>query len=380
MVDTAHLKDLIVAGVSRFVGKVFLSADPTADLEAATKHYVDQKADTDAAIIDATYVKRSGDTMSGPLTLSGAPTTNLHAATKKYVDDNKAVIPVVKGTQTETPADWTGNIDVDELYDGLTIAYYLPRTSAANVTLNLTLSDGTTTTGAKEVYATGTTRMSTHYAAGSTVMLTYWSAGSILINGTATATDRWTGADQNSNTIGEYAGVCTAGPIGIARYSLILQVDETHWESLVTASSTGTSKTMNTHGFMLTTMLYQSGSTVAAGSNSANSSTWLSYSFDTRYSTNGGLFSAAGRPFYLVGTISGGKFYLKSTTWWADALPATDDGYVYWYVGIMYSSYQCSLSPVHPLYQWVGNGWKEVNALTLELLDRVSALEAALQA
>lgn len=71
MVDTAHLKDLLVAGVSRFVGKVFLSADPTSDLEAATKHYVDQKSDSDQATIDTKYVKRSGDTMTGVLTAKG---------------------------------------------------------------------------------------------------------------------------------------------------------------------------------------------------------------------------------------------------------------------------------------------------------------------
>ena len=312
--------------------------------------------------------------------ISTATQTALDAKADK-TDLENSKIHLVMGTQTETTKDWTGEIDVDELYDGLTILYYLPRTSASNVTLNLTLADGTTKTGAKEVYVTNSTRMGTHYGAGATILLTYWSAGSILINGTATATDRWTGADYwNSNTIGEYAGACTAGSFGMARYSLIAQVDETHWESLVATSGSETSKAMNTHGFMLTTMFYQSGGNIASGSNSANGSTWLTGSFDTRYSTNGGSFSAAGRPFYLVGTISGGKFYLKPTTWWADSLPSTNDGYVYWYVGIMYSTYQCTLTSEHPIYQWIRNGWHEVSDLTLDLLARVSALEAALQA
>lgn len=112
-------------------------------------------------------------------------------------------IITVKGTQTETTASWTGAINIPALYDGLTIAYYLPRTSASNVTLNLTLSDGTTT-GAIPVYVTSTTRMGTHYGAGSTIILTYWSAGSILVNGTATTEDRWTHGDywqSNSNTV-----------------------------------------------------------------------------------------------------------------------------------------------------------------------------------
>lgn len=33
------------------------------------------------------YLKKSGGTLTGPLTLSGAPTSDLQAATKKYVDD-----------------------------------------------------------------------------------------------------------------------------------------------------------------------------------------------------------------------------------------------------------------------------------------------------
>lgn len=113
----------------------------------------------------------------------------------------KNTVLSVKGTQTSDTASWTGAIELDALYDGLTIAYYLPRTSASNVTLNLTLSDGTSTTGAVPVYLTGTTRMGTHYAAGSTILLTYWSSGSISVGGTATTENRWTHADYYiSNT------------------------------------------------------------------------------------------------------------------------------------------------------------------------------------
>lgn len=279
-------------------------------------------------------------------------------------------IHVVKGTQTATTASWTGEIDVDALYDGLTIAYYLPRTSAAYVTLDLTLSNGETT-GAKEVYAIGTTRMGTHYGAGSTILLTYWSAGSILINGTASATDRWVGHDRDNNTVGEYAGACTAGPFGMARYSLIMQVDESHWESLVSTSSTGTSKVKNTNGFLLTTILQQDAGTYASGVNAGQSGVWYTKSsFDTRYSTNGGQFSEAGKPFYLVGTITNDKFYLKDTTWWANELPTDDDGYVYWYVGQFFSAYQCTLSPIHPIYDYIDGGWREIveysrNAVTV---------------
>ena len=106
----------------------------------------------------------------------------------------------VKGTQTATTGTWTGTIDLPQLYDGLTIAYYLPTTGSGNATLNLTLADGTTTTGAVNVYWNGANRMTTHYPAGSTILLTYWSAGSIKVNGTATTDNRWTHCDYDSNS------------------------------------------------------------------------------------------------------------------------------------------------------------------------------------
>ena len=159
--------------------------------------------------------------------------------------------------------------------------------------------------------------------------------------------------NRDNNTIGEYAGSCKAGPFGMARYSLIMKVSEDKWEGLVATSSTGTGKTMNTHAFLLDSpILYQSGGTYAENAASSGSATWTcAQGVDTRYSFNcSNTWSETGRPLYLVGTISGGKFYLKPSAWWADALPATNDGYYYWYVGQMTSKYQFALHPLHPVY------------------------------
>lgn len=57
-------------------GDLTLKQDPTSNLHAATKQYVDNKA-----------LLKSGGTMTGNLTLKGDPTSNLHAATKQYVDN-----------------------------------------------------------------------------------------------------------------------------------------------------------------------------------------------------------------------------------------------------------------------------------------------------
>lgn len=108
----------------------------------------------------------------------------------------------VLGTQNSSTASWTGVLDgvvgagSAGLEDGLTIAYYLPYTSAANATLNLTING--TATGAIDVYYAGNTRMGTQYPAGSTILLTYWGANSISIDGTAITTARWTSADATA--------------------------------------------------------------------------------------------------------------------------------------------------------------------------------------
>lgn len=58
------------------------------------------------SLVDATYVNVSGDTMTGFLTLSADPTTNLHAATKGYVDAVAAGL----SWKTSVKAASTGNL------------------------------------------------------------------------------------------------------------------------------------------------------------------------------------------------------------------------------------------------------------------------------
>ena len=104
-------------------------------------------------------------------------------------------IPFVVGTQTVTTASWTGVAEtIEELYDGLTIKYWLPRTSASDVTLNLTLKDGSTT-GAIKCYYSDTSRLTTHFAAGNIILMTY--VVNKLINGTA-YTGWWSHAQYNT--------------------------------------------------------------------------------------------------------------------------------------------------------------------------------------
>ena len=89
-------------------GLLLLSDDPVADLGAATKQYVDalpRLVDAPAdgityARLDNTWVgavNLAGDTMAGMLTLFANPTNNMHAATKSYVDQVATVGDLYQG-------------------------------------------------------------------------------------------------------------------------------------------------------------------------------------------------------------------------------------------------------------------------------------------
>lgn len=102
----------------------------------------------------------------------------------------KGSIHNVIGTQTASTNSWTGNLtSIDALYDGLTIAYYLPYAGSGKVSLNLTLKNNVTT-GAINCYLNNDTQITTQYKGGSIVCLTYFSAGNISIDGTPTTSAR----------------------------------------------------------------------------------------------------------------------------------------------------------------------------------------------
>jgi hypothetical protein len=78
-------KYLLLTG-GTLTGKLTLAVVPTADFDAATKKYVDDKIVTVNGNF-ANYLPLAGGTLTGALTLSGDPTTALQAATKEYVDN-----------------------------------------------------------------------------------------------------------------------------------------------------------------------------------------------------------------------------------------------------------------------------------------------------
>ena len=293
---------------------------------------------------------------------------------------NTAGIYAVKGTQTSSTNAWTGNIDVDSLYDGLTIAYFLPYAGTGAATLNLTLKGGTTT-GDIEVYYAGTTRLTTHYAKGSTMILTYWSAGSVSIDGTAIATSRWTCFDYNTSNTYQVYGYGINGGVGdygVFKGTIVMEDSSGSWQSLTTATGTGTSKAKNPSGYRLGKILYYNGAAKSSGANIDSNAGYITQAFDARNSFNSGTTLTSYRALYLVGTVndSTGLFYLDDT-WWTQTLPSTQDGKVYIYLGHSYDNYRMWLAPYHPIYEYV-NGAIRLWTRDYPLMSRVSTVESSI--
>ena len=296
------------------------------------------------------------------------PDNNTYDITDAY----KSGIYTVIGTQTAATGSWTGALHgVSALYDGLTIMYYLPWAGSGNATLNLTLDDGTTT-GAINCYYGNATRLTTHYGKGCNVVMTYWSAGSIKIDGTATTDNRWiANADYTVNDTAYYirraATNVLAGANKIFPYTIIMELADGRWESIVTSSSTGTGKARNTHGFRLgQVLLMYANATYNENARVANNNLWSqdTANIDARYSFNVANNATAGflnanKPVYLVGALaSDGLFYLD-TTWWTQTLPSTEDGKLYIHIGDCTDYYRMNFNEVKPIYRYSNGAVRE---------------------
>lgn len=288
-------------------------------------------------------------------------------------DSYKSGIYTVIGTQTAATGTWTGALHgVSALYDGLTIMYYLPQAGSGNATLNLTLDDGTTTGAVNCYYSSG--RLTTHYGKGCNIVMTYWSAGSIKVDGTATTDNRWiananyTDGNSIAYVVTNYYNRFKAGPNKVFPYTIIMQCADGRWESIVTSSSTGTSKARNTHGFRLGQIaLMYANATINENNNLPDGNQVYEhktdlidhrYSFNTANNSTNGL--TASTPVYLVGSLNAtdGLFYLD-TKWWTQTLPSSEDGKLYIYLGDAYDYYRMTFRMQHPIYHYLNGMIRE---------------------
>ena len=285
--------------------------------------------------------------------------------TSAYWSDHKHNTYFVKGTQTASTHLWTGNLpEVDALYDGLTIDYYLPYAgNGTAVTLNLTLKGGSTTTGALNVYAYSTNRITTHIPAFCIGRFVYLS--NLNIAGT-NYTGWWRIYDSSpTDIVNLYEGYpyYKADSV-IYRYQLLVQKNSEYFTPLNNANNdVGTSKTMLTNvefdpfGKIY---YYNSTNTANAENNLTNTLFYHRASIDIRYTLNCGTTLTSCKNLYLkVVPQASGKVKLATGTCWAQDLPTTNDGYWYIFLGRAQNTSQVTLYSEHPVYFHDGTRLRE---------------------
>ena len=301
-----------------------------------------------------------------------ADITQIQVGSTTYdIRDGKHGAYYVKGTQTASTAAWTGNLEeVETLYEGLTIDYWLPFAgTSSNATLNLTLK-GNVLSGAIPVYYGGTSRVTTHMNANNIWQFIYQT---VTISGTS-YTGWWAtrAYDTNNNDrayILYHSGAFVADS-AVYRYQLLFQMDENKFTPLNNANNvTGTTKTMLTNvefdpfGEIL---YWESTSTINANGTITSQTGKNSFNCDLRYTFNCGQALTAHKPFYLkVSLQSNGKVKIANASPWVQALPTTADGYLYIHLGRTYSTYQLSLYPIHKVYFHDGTKIVELKNLPL---------------
>lgn len=273
--------------------------------------------------------------------------------------DNKSEIPNVIGTQTVATSAWTGEAPtITELYDGLSIRYWMPYAStSSSVTLNLTLKGGAST-GALACYFGGTSRLTTHYGAGNVITLTYclnrningtnytgWWAGANYADGTESYTVRWNSTHKVGAPIYDYK-LCMFGTDGLL-YPLTLE------------EGTGITKTVSIVEFDISSTILHYGTTTNIATEGTSGSYWYEgvTTSTLNYTANQSSGFIAYKPLYLKGKITaGGAFKLDNSTytsWLTQTLPTTADGFVYILLGYMYNTTNAfRLTTSHPILEF----------------------------
>lgn len=255
-------------------------------------------------------------------------------------------IEFIKTTNTAADAALTGVTEDASLYDGKTIFLYLSYAAASNATLNLTLSGGTTT-GAKPVYYTGTTRMGNTYRAGSVVSLTY-----------VQAKDAWCRADYTVSNTNNYDRRLHNNNISAASAitkNKIIVGDKNGYKNLAAGVT-----------FDISYPILWASAAIAVGTPQATA--YECYPGVSLQDTVANWTGTQWSMVYLVGTLSGTIFTVDNSVF-TTTVPSTADGKVYIPIGILYSTYQLFFAPTKEMYQYTNGSFHLLDTTTAETGD-----------
>ena len=254
----------------------------------------------------------------------------------------------IMGTQTEATGTWTGVTGDSALYDGKQIAYYLPFAGSGNASLQLTLSNNTTT-DAIPIYRYGTTRVTTHYSANSLVRMTYVaSKNGWFVDGDYDSTN----TQQLRLYYSYFYPYAT-----LYRYMICLwKLDAFKILPVNSVSPTvATTKTLTTEEFdPFGPIYYYSSSTTRTTSDLTTAGTlYQQYAIiDLRYSFNTGTTLTANKPVFIVADLKSNGMATLTSSPIAQDLPTTEDGHIYIYLGKAYDTYRIELNINHEVYEY----------------------------
>lgn len=244
-------------------------------------------------------------------------------------------VEYIVGTQTATTASWTGKTTDAVLKAGKTIAYRLPQTSAANATLNLTLSGGGTT-GEKAVYYNNS-RVGTHYPAYSVIHMTYDGSSWRITNYNA----------DTQNRVRLQNNIVAAGAISTSH---IICGTESGYKDIAAGVS-----------FDLSYPLLFAGTAIAAGATTGTRDNNFLRVNSVAATNNGTITSGeTGKTLYLKGTVSGNTFTIAGSPFMTTVVPSTEDGFIYLPLGLMYSASNIYFSSSDKLYAYKDGSFREL--------------------
>ena len=250
----------------------------------------------------------------------------------------------VVGTQTTYTAAWTGNASFPELHDGQQIAYWLPAASRSNVTLALTLADGSTTE-AIPCYYGGSVRLGTQYGAGNIVRLTY--RENVTIYSTTIAKGWWADANYNTDTYDRIrVGTTLKAKTAIAAGRLAV------------TDADGCFPLAAGVPFDVTRPVLYCATAVSAGMYSSNF--YLTFPYCTLRSIEPDFAGTIGTTCYVVGTLAGTTF-TPAQSFLTSEVPTQEDGLTYMALGTLTGAYQTCVFPEHPLYRFVDGAFKPLS-------------------
>lgn len=268
---------------------------------------------------------------------------------------------------TSTSKVFTATISgITELYDGLTVMLYNGViTSASGYTININGlgAHGTYSnmTMGNNVTPTDPTRDTTIFNINYAMLMVYCTN---IGNRGVTGWICYRGYDANTNTIGYQlrtnSTVLTV--TDTARYYKLYftSADGNHWvpASVNSTNNATAARPVNQRPIdPFGRIVYTSASTnYTAGSNLAATTIWDQYTLVLGYSfnrTGAELALTTKTPVYIKCTPqSNGSAIIDADTPYVQALPSTEDGKIYIYLGVAYDATHIELFPNHPVYYY----------------------------